>query len=86
MRERLKPTVNVHTERMARMEEEAGCFVLRTNVPTAGALAHNAGDVLKVDKDQHGTEQHYGFLKDPVLVKSLFLKKPERIEALGLVV
>jgi len=39
-----------------------------------------------VDKDQHGTEQHYGFLKDPVLVKSLFLKKPERIEALGLVV
>ena len=57
------------------------------NLPQkAGALAHNAGDVLKVDKDQHGTEQHYGFLKDPVLVKSLFLKKPERIEALGLVV
>src|SRR6266566_5467349 len=85
MRERLKPTVNVHTERMARMEEEAGCFVLRTNVPTAGALAHNAGDVLNVDKDQHGTEQNYGFLKDPVIVNSLFLKKPERIEALGLV-
>jgi len=86
MRERLKPTVNVHTERMARMEEEAGCFVLRTNVPTAGALGHNAGDVVNVDKDQHGTEQDYGFLKDPVLVKSLFLEKPERIDALGVVV
>jgi len=70
---------------MARMEEDAGCFVLRTNVPTAGALAQSARDILTVYKDQHGTEQNYGFLKDPVMVKSLFLKKPERIEALGLV-
>jgi hypothetical protein len=38
-----------------------------------------------VYKDQHGTEQNYGFLKDPVIVNSLFLKKEERIEALGLV-
>jgi hypothetical protein len=67
------------------MEEEAGCFVLLTNVPTAGDLAHSARDILTVYKDQHGTEQHYGFLKDPVIVNSLFLKKPERIEALGLV-
>jgi len=70
---------------MARMEAEAGCFVLLTNVPTTGDLAHSAGDILKVYKDQHGTEQNYGFLKDPVIVNSLFLKKPERIEALGLV-
>jgi transposase len=38
-----------------------------------------------VYNEQHGTEQHSGFLTDPVLVKSLFLKKPERLEALGLV-
>jgi len=67
------------------MEEEAGCFVLRTNVPTAGDLAHSARDILTVYKDQHGTEQNYGFLKAPVMVTSLFLKKPERIEALGFV-
>jgi transposase len=67
------------------MEEEAGCFVLLTNVPTTGDLAHSAGDSLTVYQDQQGTEQHYGFLTDPVMVKSLFLKKPERIEALGLV-
>ncbi len=30
-------------------------------------------------------QQNYGFLKDPLIVNSLFLKKPERIEALGLV-
>jgi transposase len=85
MRYRLKTSIRAHTERMARMEEEAGCFVLLTNVPTTGDLAHSAGDILKVYKDQHGTEQNYGFLKDPVIVNSLFLKKPERIEALGLV-
>src|SRR5262245_53689982 len=85
MRYRLKPTIRTHTERIARLEEEAGCFVLLTNVPTAGDMAHSARDILTVYKDQHGTEQNYGFLKDPVIVNSLFLKKPERIEALGLV-
>jgi transposase len=85
MRYRLKTTILTETERIARLEEEAGCFVLLTNVPTAGDLAHSASDILTVDKDQHGTEQNYGFLKDPVMVKSLFLKQPERIEALGLI-
>ena len=85
MRYRLKTVISPQTERIARLEEEAGCFVLLTNVPTAGALAHSARDLLTVYKDQHGTEQNYGFLKDPVLVNSLFLKKPERIEALGLI-
>ena len=84
-RYRLKTAISPQTERIARREEEAGCFVLRTNVPTAGALAHSARDILTVYKEQHGTEQNYGFLKDPVIVNSLFLKKPERIEALGLI-
>jgi transposase len=30
-------------------------------------------------------EQNFAFLTDPLMVNSLFLKKPERIEALGLV-
>jgi hypothetical protein len=77
--------IRLDTERISRREDEAGCFVLLTNVPTAGDLAHSARDSLTVYKEQHGTEQNYGFLKDPVIVNSLFLKKPERIEALGLV-
>jgi transposase len=85
MRYRLKTAISPQSEHMARLEEEAGCFVLLTNVPTAGDLAHSARDILTVYKDQHGTEQNYGFLKDPVIVNSLFLKKPERIEALGLI-
>ena len=83
MRYRLKTTISTQTERIARLEEEAGCFVLRTNVPTAGTLAHHARELLTVSKEPYGTEPNYGFLKDPVMVNSLFLKKPERIEALG---
>lgn len=85
MRYRLKTTIRPATEYISRREEEAGCFVLLTNVPLVGHLAHSARDILTVYKEQHGTEQNYGFLKDPVIVNSLFLKKPERIEALGLV-
>jgi len=82
---RLNSTIYPDTERIRRREDEAGCVVLLTNVPTAGALAHSARDLLTVYKEQHGTEQHDGFLQAPVIVNSLFLKKPERIEALGLV-
>jgi transposase len=85
MRYRLNITIHPDMERIRRREDEAGCFVLLTNVPTAGDLAHSAQDILTIYKEQHGTEQNYGFLKDPVIVNSLFLKKPERIEALGLV-
>jgi transposase len=78
-------TVHERSEMLARKTQETGGFVLLTNVPTAGELAHRSGDVLQAYKEQHGIEQNYGFLKDPLIVQSLFLKKPERIEALGLV-
>ena len=85
MRYGLQPVLTARADRIATKRAEAGCFVLLTNVPKEGAFAHSAGDVLKAYKEQHGVEQNFGFLKDPVIVNSLFLKKPERIEALGLV-
>jgi transposase len=81
----LQVTLPARSEVIARKTQEMGCFVLLTNVPTAGEMAHRAGDVLRAYKEQHGIEQNFGFLKDPLIVKSLFLKKPERIDALGLV-
>jgi transposase len=82
----LKATVHERSEVIARRTQETGCFVLLSNVPTEGEMAHSAGEVLRAYKEQHGIEQTYGFLKDPLIVNRLFLKKPERIEALGLVV
>jgi transposase len=85
MRYGLTVTLTEHATRLARQRAEADCFVLLTNVPMEGTMAHRAEEVLRVYKEQHGIEQNYGFLKDPVMVNSLFLKKVERIEALGLV-
>jgi transposase len=85
LRYRLKAIVRERPESIARHPEEAGCFVLLTNVPTAGEMAHSAAAILRAYKEQHGIEQNFAFLKDPLMVNSLFLKKPERIEALGLV-
>jgi transposase len=81
----LQVTLHERTEVLACKRQAAGCFVLLTNVPTEGEMAHKAGAVLRAYKAQHGVEQNFAFLKDPVIVNSLFLKKPERIEALGLV-
>jgi transposase len=85
LRYALQVTLHERAEVIARKRQEAGCFVLLTNVPTVGEMAHSARAVLQAYKEQHGIEQNYGFLKDPLIVNSLFLKKPERIEALGLI-
>jgi transposase len=81
----LQVTLHERAEVIARTVQETGCFVLLTNVPPEGEMAHRAGEVLQAYKEQHGVEQNFAFLKDPVIVNSLFLKRPERIEALGLV-
>jgi transposase len=81
----LQVTLHERSEVIARKTQETGCFVLLTHVPTVGEMAHTARNVLRAYKAQHGIEQNFGFLKDPLIVNSLFLKKPERIEALGLV-
>ena len=68
--------------------EEAGCFVLLTNVrkETEGEqIGYDSKAILEAYKDQYGIEQDFGFLKDPVIVNSVFLKKPKRIEVLGLI-
>ena len=77
--------ISERTRSIERFRKEAGCFVLLTNVPEKGENGYKAKDILKAYKDQYGIERNFGFLKDPVIVNSIFLKKPERIEVLGLV-
>ncbi len=71
------------------LREQAGYFVLITNVPPEGLpnsdIPHDGQTVLQAYKDQNGIEHNFSFLEDPVLINSVFLKKPERIEALGLI-
>jgi len=86
MRYGLSATIEEKTEDISTKRQEAGCFVLVSNIAKEREVAYDtARSILEAYKDQHGIEQNFGFLKDPVIVNDLFLKKPERIEALGLV-
>ena len=81
----LSVTIKEDTDAIATLRKEAGCFVMINNVPKDGESGYDACSILKAYKDQHGIERNFGFLKDPLIVNSLFLKKPERIEVLGLI-
>ena len=83
VRYRLHATIQQQPEAIQRQRQQAGCFVLLTNVPNDGHGAHTGAQLLRAYKDQHGIERNFSFLKDPLIVNDLFLKKPERIEVLG---
>jgi transposase len=63
----------------------AGCFVLLTNAPIDGADGMDGKKLLLTYKGQYGVESDFAFLKDPIIVNDIFLKKPHRIEALGMI-
>ena len=71
------------TDRQARVDQQS-CFILATNELDEGLLSAQA--VLDGYKGQAQAERGFRFLKDPqFLASSLYLKKPERIMALLMV-
>ena len=81
----LNVQISEDRQAVAKRREAAGCFVLLTNVPERGHDGYSAENILRTYKEQHAIEQNYGFLKDDQIVNALFLKRPQRIEALGLI-
>jgi transposase len=82
----LNITIEEDPEKTEKIRLEAGCFVLITNVPDREEEQEWSGpELLRLYKEQDGIEKNFGFLKDPAIVNAIFLKKPERIEALGLI-
>lgn len=79
----LDAKVRPNMEHIERKRLEAGCFVLLSNVALQGDAAQTGADLLRAYKEQHGIERNFSFLKDPLIVNDMFLKKPERIEVLG---
>lgn len=80
---KLAVTITQDDAAVAPMRLGAGCFVLLCNI--SDDILWTAKQLLTLYKNQSGIEQNFGFLKDPVIVNSIFLKKPHRIEVLGLV-
>ena len=69
---------------IAQHQRASGRFILATNVMEVNQLTPE--QMIAKYKEQQACERGFGFLKDPqFFTDSLFLKSPERIEALALV-
>ena len=82
----ITPLLKEDTKKVETLQEEAGCFVLLSNLMSHTEKSEWRGqDLLRLYKNQSGIEQNFGFLKDPVIINSVFLKKNSRIEVLGMI-
>ena len=77
-------TVTVKQERVDEEALRKACFIVGTNVLDTALLSDQA--LVTTYKEQGGVERGFRFLKDPLfLASSVFVKKPERIIALSLI-
>lgn len=75
--------IEADNEKIKEINEEKGCFVIGTNIPSSelGNI-----EVIKAYKKQSSVESGFRFLKEPMFfVSSLFLKKASRIQGLLMV-
>jgi transposase len=62
----------------------AGRFILATNILDAEAVTNP--QVLSEYKAQQSNQRGFRFIKDPLFfTSSVFVKKPERVEAIGMI-
>jgi transposase len=77
-------TLAVDEAAVAQAVRRHASFLVATNVLDATQLSDQ--ELIQTYKDQHSVERGFAFLKDPLfLASSVFVKKPERIVALSLV-
>jgi transposase len=77
-------TLAVDEETVARAVRRQASFLVATNVLHAEELSDQ--ELIRTYKEQHSVERGFAFLKDPLfMASSVFVKKPERIVALALV-
>lgn len=82
----LHPDIVPDEQLVEPLRVEAGCFVLISNLTSPTERDNfSSRELLRLYKDQDGIERNFSFLKDPVIVNSIFLKTTHRIEVLGLV-
>jgi transposase len=77
-------TVTVNQQQVDEEALRKACFIVGTNEPDPQLLSDQ--ELVTTYKDQGGVERGFRFLKDPLfLASSVFVKKPERIIALSLI-
>ena len=77
-------TVTINQQRVVEEALRKACFIVGTNELESEALSDQ--ELVTTYKEQGGVERGFRFLKDPLfLASSVFVKKPERIIALSLI-
>ena len=79
------PNVSIYEDEASieELKDEIGMFVLVTSA--IEQLNIEPADVLKEYKEQTSVETSFRVLKDPLFIDELFVKTPQRVEALGYV-
>ena len=81
---KVEAKLELDASEIARITKASGRFILATNVLDVSQLSPD--EMIVKYKEQQSAERGFGFLKDPLFfTDSVFLKSPERIEALTLV-
>lgn len=70
---------DLNEDKVTILRQKDECFVLITNV---AASAMSDREILREYKEQHVVEVQFRLLKQPAVAAKIFLKKPERIRAL----
>lgn len=76
----LKLQYSTDEKEIQKEKERLSCFVLITNLNE-----YTSSEILKEYKAQSSVETSFKFLKDPFFVGPIYLKNPERVEALAYV-
>lgn len=84
MTDRGQAQLSLKPDIVAQHQRRAGRFILATNELASDTLS--ATEALQEYKEQQGSERGFRFLKDPLFFTSSgFLKSPERMMAVGLI-
>lgn len=77
-------TVTINQEQVEQEAFRKACWIIGTNI--LEEAERSSQELTTIYKEQGGVERGFRFLKDPLfLASSVFVKKPERIMALSLV-
>jgi transposase len=80
----IQAAITINAAARERAMQRKAAFLVATNVLDPDQLSDQ--ELIQTYKDQHSVERGFSFLKDPLfLASSVFVKKPERIVALSLV-
>lgn len=80
----IQASLEIDSNSIERETRQAGRFILATNVLDVNELSNE--QMIAKYKEQQSAERGFAFLKDPLFfTDSVFLKSPERIEALCLI-